>query len=579
MKKLIFPVFLALFSSFCHADTTTSRLGLTLPSIDSDDQWGGTLNNNFSIIDSSVVISSSSLPNVLDYGAKCDGVTNDAVAINAAMVANSTGTLYFPSGRCEISSTLNIPIGIKLVGNYHYNGSVGTIIEQLGNVPVFTLSNTNQTGYEEEDNLFQGLHLKGGSDSIFAQNGGVAVIMRDMILDGPTHAGINMQGFIQQWNIDTMQIQGGQYGILFATCGYKTDGVTAGTICLFDKNQLNRIIINGQTINGMYIVPRGGTGNSNSCDDLILNNIVGDGVVLGTGISEFLFSNATTEAVGYTLSPISRSTATTTAGSANVVVGSTNSLVVGSTCTIAGADVGGIDWYPYILSITPATKTLGMSAVAPLSVTNADFTTALYSDFKLGGSKGATFINPAVASDSSISMIRYVIDITSASAVAVISGVTSGNAPIYDPTGSLYYLGDNHNMVIRPTMTYVSSGTQANNPNAAFGNNTYGDVLSMSLTRGNWDVSLIGAFTLNGATATRFIAGVGKTSGNNTPFSNEGECWMELPIASPTADVSIAIPRCRLNLNDTATIYYKAQASYSAGTPKFYGTMTATRLP
>jgi hypothetical protein len=81
--------------------------------------------------------------NVLDYGAKGDGVTNDTAAIQAA--ANVGGTLYFPEGTYEITH-------VDLGSNTHLVGeSWNTIIHQIaGTDPrpgsidgMFTMNYTN----------------------------------------------------------------------------------------------------------------------------------------------------------------------------------------------------------------------------------------------------------------------------------------------------------------------------------------------------------------------------------------------------------------------------------------------------
>lgn len=54
--------------------------------------------------------------NVLDFGAKGDGVTNDAAAIQAAINSITAGTVYFPPGIYKINSTLTLTNPIKLQG-------------------------------------------------------------------------------------------------------------------------------------------------------------------------------------------------------------------------------------------------------------------------------------------------------------------------------------------------------------------------------------------------------------------------------------------------------------------------------
>lgn len=51
------------------------------------------------------------------YGAKCDGSTDDATAINAALTAAAGGMMVFPVGvNCKVNSQLSIPANTKVIG-------------------------------------------------------------------------------------------------------------------------------------------------------------------------------------------------------------------------------------------------------------------------------------------------------------------------------------------------------------------------------------------------------------------------------------------------------------------------------
>ena len=56
------------------------------------------------------------IKSVKDFGAVGDGTTDDTTAVRTAL--NSGGTIYFPSGRYRITSSLNIDNqGFKIVGD------------------------------------------------------------------------------------------------------------------------------------------------------------------------------------------------------------------------------------------------------------------------------------------------------------------------------------------------------------------------------------------------------------------------------------------------------------------------------
>lgn len=56
--------------------------------------------------------------NVLDFGAKCDGTTEDHLAVQAAIdtAATTGGTVQFPTGTCLIGETLTVYSGVRLAG-------------------------------------------------------------------------------------------------------------------------------------------------------------------------------------------------------------------------------------------------------------------------------------------------------------------------------------------------------------------------------------------------------------------------------------------------------------------------------
>lgn len=105
----------------------------------------------------------------------------------------------------------------------------------------------------------------------------------------------------------------------------------------------------------------------------------------------------------------------------------------------------------------------------------------------------------------------------------------------------------------------------------------YGDLTSITLTAGDWDLGAMVVGELNGATLTSMQAGIGSTTGNNGSGLQYGDTTGDfLPTSANRAGV--AIPPRVVKLSGTTTYYLKMLAVYSAGTPKFYGRLSARRM-
>ena len=104
----------------------------------------------------------------------------------------------------------------------------------------------------------------------------------------------------------------------------------------------------------------------------------------------------------------------------------------------------------------------------------------------------------------------------------------------------------------------------------------WGDLTSISLTAGDWDVNGIVSFELNGATATgEYAGGLSSTTGNSTPAIGS-RCSTLAPTASVISSVSL--PNIRFSLASTTTVYLKYSGVFSAGTPQSTGAIRARRI-
>ena len=109
--------------------------------------------------------------------------------------------------------------------------------------------------------------------------------------------------------------------------------------------------------------------------------------------------------------------------------------------------------------------------------------------------------------------------------------------------------------------------------------NTYGDITSITLTAGDWDISAIIVSILNtGVSITSVSGGIGTAAGTSgaglLPGDTQG---YSVP---PTSQYlpSITIPPKRVSINATTTYYLKMWMSYSSGTPQFQGRISARRV-
>lgn len=98
--------------------------------------------------------------------------------------------------------------------------------------------------------------------------------------------------------------------------------------------------------------------------------------------------------------------------------------------------------------------------------------------------------------------------------------------------------------------------------------NVYADATSISLTAGDWDISIIAYANLNGATLTELTLGIGTASGTSgTGVSSGNNAFYYQQASSSTAHPIVVgtVPPWRASISGTTTYYLKILATYSAG--------------
>jgi hypothetical protein len=111
----------------------------------------------------------------------------------------------------------------------------------------------------------------------------------------------------------------------------------------------------------------------------------------------------------------------------------------------------------------------------------------------------------------------------------------------------------------------------------------FGDATSISLTAGDWDVTMMLLYNPGSATTatTDWSMGVSQTSGNSTTGLVLGSnYWSSLnpPVNAAVNEGAATIASYRQSLSGTTTIYAKFSAHYTSTTPTAYGRLSARRM-
>lgn len=107
-------------------------------------------------------------------------------------------------------------------------------------------------------------------------------------------------------------------------------------------------------------------------------------------------------------------------------------------------------------------------------------------------------------------------------------------------------------------------------------NNTVSNVLSISLTAGDWDVDGSLNFSSTVATVTGGAAGITATSAT-LPTDGSEVCDGVLSSLLTSAS-GVTMPRKRISIATTTTIYAVGRKTFAVGAVKAYGCMSARRI-
>ena len=107
---------------------------------------------------------------------------------------------------------------------------------------------------------------------------------------------------------------------------------------------------------------------------------------------------------------------------------------------------------------------------------------------------------------------------------------------------------------------------------------TWGDVTSLSLTAGVWDVSAYGNFGQGGAASTGAAIGISTTSGNSSSGLTSGLNRIDFSPPGASAWQAASIVAYRVVITSTTTYYFKASFTYTSTAPVADASLKAVRV-
>lgn len=154
-------------------------------------------------------------------------------------------------------------------------------------------------------------------------------------------------------------------------------------------------------------------------------------------------------------------------------------------------------------------------------------------------------------------------------------GVFQSNQ-LFSPISGILGSSTNDNASAGNYGEYVVSAVSSFSNTAA--TTVFGNITTISLTAGDWDVVGQTVFNANGATVTDgYATAVSINSGNTTTDHVKGT---NVLYGTPGANNNMASTSVvyRISLSGTTTVYLKAMSAFSAGQPQVLGTIRARRI-
>lgn len=533
-------------------------------------------------------------------------LTSDVTGI-LAVTKGGTGLSSTTANRILYSSSNNVIADLPFIANgvVQYNGSGMPIVSTI-------LSTTVQSNITQLGTLVPALPINSGGTNLSTtpSNGQL------LIGNGTNYTLATLTGTLNQISITNGS------GSILLSLPQDINTTSSPTFNNLIVSTINKLTITQPATSAILTIANSKT--------LTCSNTL---TFTGTDSSSVNFSTGGT--VAYTSNNLSVFASTTSSQLAGVISDETGSglLVFGTTPTFTTNIT-----CPLIIGGTTTTSTLSMRTTSnSSSATGADFIwqTGNNGGTELmrlinGGILGIGVSNPDQYSSLNTDLVLYLKNKSSASTIQLIEANGANNDAVLllftnasaadvaiflddsDSQKLKIALGNvgtdaNRNTNTKITITQTGATTHASTlnyvgftdaSNASAGVNgevfrsqvsvgsaitltttVWNDITSLvSLTAGDWDVNAIGM--LNGTlTGTNWSIGISSTSGNSMTGLTQGDNYVSSPALSTVgADMALTIPGFRVNISGTTTYYLKCMATFTIGTAKAYGRISARRM-
>ena len=468
---------------------------------------------------------------VKDFGAVGDGSNDDTAEVQAAIdatIAAGRSEVWLPGGDYKLSSTLTVASGTKglvIRGEYYKTRLVAT---HAGAIISFPSGTTTQFTILE-GLTFRATGTGNGAATGITGNAALAYVMlidvRHCVFSGSLRRGVDgnfLMAFFTRNSFGSDQTPSG--GNTFQPIRLRASDSFMSTL-LFDSNQIN-------------------SGNDNASIDI-----------------DWAYS-------------------VTFRGKMDLEGGSNTD------CVIKATDVLGlnfVDGWAEANSAVPFVKLYDGS-----HATDPRVTFDYWHHEGIGSGANDTLFDSVNASGGLYSIKNSVIqDLThisrsasgydiGAQCLALENNKASGATPAFIETPSRKGTITNNDAIAASIGEYIEGEqfTATNFPATT----TYGDGTSISLTAGDWDLTLVGNAIHNGATMTgAAIFGISTTTGNSGTGLQGGDNEMQM-LPTTTLNPGGSIANWRVKLTSTTTHYAKVRADYSAGNPQYRCRLSARRV-